>query len=120
MGIAKAYLVAGGQYARYDVATNQMDPGLGYPKAVADGGPNGGWALQGTPMEFGFDTAMDDGYGKVLFFRDDLCLRADNRTRAVDRGLLTIADAFPGQHGLAGEVNGHQTLPGAQMERDPR
>lgn len=88
--MAKAYLIKGDHYVRYDTDTNQVDSG--YPRALS-----AGWTGL---AEHGFaspDTAIDLGTGRLYVFKGGDYVRVDNGRNAVDSGYpLPIAGNWPG------------------------
>jgi Hemopexin len=96
----KLYVFKGGQYARYDVATDQVD--AGYPLSIADFWP--GMAAAGFGSDI--DAAVNWGNGKLFFFKGGNYVRYDIAQDKVEDGYpLTIAGFWPGmaEAGLTGE-----------------
>jgi Hemopexin len=95
----KVYFFRGGQYARYDRATNATDDG--YPRPVA-----GNWAGL---AEVGFDqpdAALNLEAGKLYFFKGDSYVRYGVAADSADAGYpQRIADQWPGL-GAAGFGDG--------------
>jgi hypothetical protein len=88
--MAKAYLIRGDRYVRYDVDHDQLD--RGYPKALTEG-----WAGIG-PAGFagGFDSGIDLGAGKLFLFSGAQYIRIDQASNAVDGQPRSIAEAWDG------------------------
>jgi Hemopexin len=87
----KVYFFKGDRYARYDIASNRIDPG--YPLPIADN-----WAGLG-PAGFAsnLSAAIDWGNGKAYFFKNDRYLRYDIAADRIDDGFpRAIADGWPG------------------------
>jgi hypothetical protein len=83
----KAYFFTAGQYYRYDIATDHVDPG--YPKPIAGNWP-GLWTDR-------IDAGVVWPNGKAYFFRDHAYMRYDIATDRVDAGYpLPIAANWPG------------------------
>jgi Hemopexin len=77
--MAKAYLIKGDSYVRFDTDANSVD--AGYPKPIS-----GGW---GGLAEAGFgtpDTALDLGNGRLYVFKGDQYVRVDNGRNSMDDG----------------------------------
>jgi hemopexin len=69
----QAYFFKGGEYIRYNILTDQVEPG--YPKAISQSW-RGLWSA-------GIDAAVSWGNGKIYFFRGDEYIRFDlSRDRA--------------------------------------
>jgi hypothetical protein len=86
----KAYLFVAGQYFRYDVAADRVDPG--YPKPIGGNWP-GLWADR-------VDAGVVWPNGKAYFFRDGSYVRYDLASDRVDPGYpLSIAQYWPGLGG---------------------
>lgn len=87
----KVYFFKGGQYVRYDLAADKVDPG--YPRPIA-----GNWkGVAGTGFENGIDAAINYGNGKAYFFKGDQYLRLDVAAKEVDLGYpLSIGTWWPG------------------------
>jgi hypothetical protein len=80
-GFGKAYLFYGGEYVRYDVAKDAVDPEYlppNPPFTIA-----GNWNI---PWTNGLDAAMNWGNGKVYFFRGSQYLRYDITFDRMDDG----------------------------------
>lgn len=75
-GDGKAYFFAGGQYVRYDIHSDEADPG--YPKPI-----QGNW--YGVTFDQ-IDAAVAFGNGKIYFFRGDQYIRYDMRNLTADAG----------------------------------
>ncbi len=88
-GNGKVFFFTGGQYSRYDIATNRMDPL--YPKPILGNWP--GWP---SSWSDGVDAVINWGNGKVYFFRGNQYLRYDIATDRVDGAPRAIAGAWPG------------------------
>ncbi len=73
----KAYVFRGGQYSRFDINSDRLDPG--FPRPM-----RGNWP--GFPWVDGFDAAANWGNGKVYFWKGDQYLRYDIATSTVDPG----------------------------------
>lgn len=69
-GAGKVYFFRGGEYLRFDIATDKVD--AGYPRPIARN-------LEGFPQEWssGMDAAVNWGDGRVYFFKGDRYLRYD-------------------------------------------
>src|ERR1043166_2757166 len=78
-GDGKAYFFRGGEYLRYDIAGDRVDPG--FPKPIA-----GNW--HGFPAGWGsgIDDVVNWGNGKVFFFKGGEYLRYDVDADSVDPG----------------------------------
>jgi hypothetical protein len=99
-GTGKVFLFKGGQYVRYDVATDRVDDG--YPLPI--GGQWPGLAEAG--FGDGIDAAIHWGNGKIYFFRGGQYLRYDITDDRADDGYpLPIAGQWPGlAEALGGRV----------------
>lgn len=75
-GNGKAYFFKGGQYSRYDVKADRVDPG--YPKSIKE------WI--GLPWTDGIDAALNAGNGKVYFLKGTQYVRWDIQTDRIDPG----------------------------------
>jgi hypothetical protein len=85
--MSKVYLFNGGQYSRYDIKQDAVDPG--YPLSVADFWP-------GLPAS-GVDAAVNWGNGVVYFFAGHQYYRYSAKLDQVDAGYpLPIAGNWPG------------------------
>ncbi len=107
-GNGKAYFFKGGQYIRYDIATERVD--AGYPKAI----DNQTWP--GLPWIAGIDAAVNWGNGKVTLFKDDQQVRYDVNTDRVDAGYPKPID-HKNWAQLAG-AGGGQTPPSPPQSAD--
>ena len=88
-GNNKAYFFRGSQYLRYDVVTDQVDPG--YPKPIV--GNWGNWPASWTSI----DASVLWTNGKIYFFRGAEYLRYDVAADRVDAGYpKPIAGNWPG------------------------
>lgn len=89
----KIFLFRGGQYLRFDVATDAADEG--YPKAVEGAWP-GVWAD-------GFDAVVMADNGKAFFFKGDEYVRYDLKAdRAAEGYPRKLADYWVGVAPLLG------------------
>jgi len=86
--MAKAYLIKGDHYVRYDTDTNRVDDG--YPKTISAGWNGLAERGFGSP-----DTALDLGTGRVYVFKGGDYARVDNTSNAVD-DQRPIAGNWPG------------------------
>jgi hypothetical protein len=86
-GNGKVYFFRGGQYLRFDIASDKVDLN---PHPIV--GNWSGWPTTWTSV----DAAIRWSSGKAYFFRGSEYLRIDATTRAVDRGPLPIAGHWPG------------------------
>jgi hypothetical protein len=77
-GNGKAYFFKGGQYCRYDVKTDRVDPG--YPKSIN----NENWP--GVPWSEGIEAAVNWRNGKAYFFKGDQYIRYDVKADKADPG----------------------------------
>ncbi len=77
-GNGKAYFFKGGQYVRYDIKADRVDPG--YPKPIN----NDTWP--GVPWFDGIDAAVNWGNGKAYFFKGGQYVRYDIKADRVDPG----------------------------------
>jgi hemopexin len=86
----KAYIFKGNQYCRYDVATDQADPG--YPLRIS-----GNWPGFPPAFEASIDAGVVWPNGKAYFFKGDQYIRYDIATDRTDPGYpLPIAGNWPG------------------------
>ncbi len=74
----KAYFFKGGQYVRYDIKADRVDPG--YPK------PINRETWPGVPWTDGIDAAVNWGNGKAYFFKGSQYVRYDIKADRVDPG----------------------------------
>jgi hypothetical protein len=98
----KAYFFLGSQYARYDIATDRLDPG--YPRPIAGNWP--GMAEAGFANQI--DACVNWWTGKVYFFRGSQYLRYDIGSDKADAGYpRPIAGNWPGmaEAGFADKVD---------------
>jgi matrix metalloproteinase-14 (membrane-inserted) len=72
----KVYFFRGGEYVRYDVKADRVDPG--YPKSLSN------WS--GVPWPDGVDAAANWKNGKVYFFKRNSYVRFDVKSDRVDSG----------------------------------
>jgi len=86
----KAYFFRGGQYVRYDMKTDRVDPG--YPKPI----DNQSWP--GLTFTDGIDAAANWGNGKAYFFKGGQYIRYDLRSDRADPGYPKPIDnqSWPG------------------------
>lgn len=89
-GNGKAYFFRGGQYVRYDVASDRVDPG--YPQ------PINSQTWPGLVWTDGIDAAVNWGSGKAYFFRGNQYIRYDIKADRADFGYPKPIDAqtWPG------------------------
>lgn len=90
-GNGKYYFFGGGNYLRFDIASNRTDPG--YPRAVTEG------TWPGLPALGRVEAATNMGNGKIMFFSGNRMLRYDIIADRADPGYPQPID--------------HQTLSGA-------
>ena len=74
----KVYFFKGGQYVRYDIKADRVDPG--YPK------PFNGETWPGVPWQDGIDAAVNWKNGKAYFFKGKDYIRFDIRADRTDPG----------------------------------
>jgi matrix metalloproteinase-14 (membrane-inserted) len=89
-GNGKAYFFSGGQYIRYDIASDKADPG--YPKNInAETWPGVIW------MD-GIDAVVNWGNGKAYFFKGGQYIRYDIKADRADPGYPKNinAETWPG------------------------
>jgi hypothetical protein len=99
--MAKAYLLKGDSYVRFDTATDAAD--TGYPKRVVNG-----WSgLAETGFDRDIDCVLDLGNGTACLFKGDACVHVDQTTNAVTGPVQRIAEAWPGLDaaGFAGSLD---------------
>lgn len=104
-GDGKLFFFKGGEYLRYDVATDMADTSPAYPRPIAGLWP-GLW-------DAGLTAASETGDGKVLFFRGGEFAQYDLARDAVDPGFpkpLSARWALPGDVEAAGKVAGELQL----------
>jgi hypothetical protein len=77
-GNGKAYFFKGGQYIRYDIRTDRVDPG--YPK------PINSQTWPGLPWTDGIDAAVNWYNGKAYLFKGTQYVRIDIQADRVDPG----------------------------------
>jgi hypothetical protein len=102
----KVYFFKGGQYVRYDLALDKVDPG--YPKPIT-----GNWPGVAGGFETGIDDAVNYGNGKVYFFRGNQYLRLDLGTKRVDSGYPK--DIAPNWPGVSGGISAALEWPYAEV-----
>lgn len=74
----KVYLLRGGEYVRFDVKADRVDPG--YPKPIDQR------TWPGLPWTSGIDAAVGGGNGKVYLFKGAAYVRFDIQADRVDPG----------------------------------
>jgi hypothetical protein len=89
----KAYFFKGGQYIRYDVKADRVDPG--YPRPI-----NGNWP--GISWTDGLDAAVNWKNGKAYFFKGESYIRFDINADRTDHGYPKPInnETWPGLPGL--------------------
>jgi hypothetical protein len=85
----KVFFFRGAQYARYDVASNEVDAG---PSPIARNWPS----MEEAGFTDHIDAVIPWGNGKAYFFRGDLYVRYDVASDEVDSGPHPIAGNWPG------------------------
>ncbi|MFN8442083.1 MAG: hemopexin repeat-containing protein [Caldilineaceae bacterium] len=83
----KTYFFKGDEYIRYDIMTDQADPG--YPGKICEGW-SGLW-------ESDIDAVMTWPSGKTYFFKDDEYIRYDIATDQADPGYLEKSKMVGGE-----------------------
>jgi len=108
--LGKAFFFRGGEYVRYDWATNDVDPG--YPASL------GLWNLPGAFLD-GIDAALNGSGsydGKAYFFRGNGYVRYDWASGNVDPGYPASLSAWnlPGDfaNGIDDAINGQGDFAG--------
>lgn len=89
-GNGKVYLLKGGEYVRFDVKADRVDPG--YPKPIDQR------TWPGLPWTSGIDAAVNGGNGKVYLFKGGEYVRFDIQADRVEAGYPKPVDqaTWPG------------------------
>lgn len=89
-GNGKIVLFRGGEYVRFDIASDHADPG--YPKAID------AVTWPGLPWTTGIDAAVNAGNGKAYLFKDGQYVRFDIAADRVEAGYPKPVDetTWPG------------------------
>lgn len=105
--MAKAYILQGSTYYRYDVEADAVD--AGYPREISDG-----WSGIDPRFADGADTAIDTGGGHLYFFEGDVYQRIDQVTNAADASPTLIGESWFGMSdaGFAEGIDACLMLPG--------